>query len=241
MAGEVRVAGAVATKAGMAVPTDVDIVVTGALPYVSRGGFKLAAALDVFELDVADKVCADVGACTGGFTDVLLQRGATRVYAIDVGYGQLAWKLRQDTRVVVLERTNARHLEALAEPVGLAVVDVSFISLKLILPAVERWLTPDGYVVVLIKPQFEAGRDQVGKGGVVRDSAVHRSVLLDMLGWAEAAGWRVRGLATSPVKGSDGNIEFLAWLGRGEHEARDWSAQVDDVLAATQAPNADGA
>lgn len=235
MAGEVRVGGDVATKAGMAVPVDADIEVTGALPYVSRGGYKLAEALDAFDVAVLGKVCADVGACTGGFTDVLLQRGAARVYAIDVGYGQLAWKLRQDERVVVMERTNARHLEALAEPVQLAVIDVSFISLKLILPAVKGWLAADGEVVMLIKPQFEAGRDQVGKGGIIRQAAVHRSVLIDLLGWAIEKGWSVLGLAPSPVTGSDGNIEFLARLGHTADGAVSWERAVDDIVATAHA------
>lgn len=212
MAGEVRVDGLIATKAGMAVPDDAEIEVSGDLPFVSRGGYKLAEALDVFALNVAGLTCADVGACTGGFTDVLLQRGAKRVYAIDVGYGQLAWKLRQDSRVVVMERTNARHLESLAEPVHIVVIDVSFISLKLILPAVWNWLADRGDVVLLIKPQFEAGRDQVGKGGIIKDPAVHRAVLEDVLGWAVNAGWTVAGLIPSPVTGTDGNIEFLAWI-----------------------------
>jgi 23S rRNA (cytidine1920-2'-O)/16S rRNA (cytidine1409-2'-O)-methyltransferase len=235
MAGEVRVSGEVATKAGMAVPVDADIEVTGALPYVSRGGYKLAEGLDTFDVEVTGKVCADVGACTGGFTDVLLQRGAARVYAIDVGYGQLAWKLRQDERVVVMERTNARHLESLAEPIQLAVIDVSFISLKLMLPAVKGWLRADGEVVMLIKPQFEAGRDQVGKGGIIREAAVHRNVVLDLLGWAGETGWTVLGLAPSPVTGSDGNVEFLARLGLAADSAAAWDGSVDDVIAAARA------
>lgn len=189
MAGEVRVDGETADKPGMAVPLTAAIEVTAPLPYVSRGGYKLAAALAAFGLDVSGRVCADVGACTGGFTDVLLQAGAARVYAVDVGYGQLDWRLRQDARVVVMERTNARYVEALAEAVSLAVIDVSFISLRLILPAVQGWLTPQADVVALIKPQFEAGREQVGKGGVVKDTAVHRQVLQDVLAEATASGW----------------------------------------------------
>ncbi len=219
LAGEVRVAGELATKAGMSVPADADVELQAPRPYVSRGGFKLAGALERFAVPVADRRCADVGACTGGFTEVLLNAGARRVYAIDVGYGQLAWKLRQDERVVVLERTNARHLTSLPEPIDLVAIDVSFISLKLILPAARGWLAPDADVIALVKPQFEAGRAQVGKGGVVRNPAVHRAVLEDLLGWAAEAGWSLAGLMRSPVTGSDGNVEFLAWL-RPEAAAR---------------------
>ena len=158
-------------------------------------------------------VAADVGASTGGFTDCMLQRGVRRVYAIDVGYGQLAWPLRQDERVVVMERVNARYLETLPEAVDLVTIDASFISLRLILPAVQGWLAPDGRVVALIKPQFEAGRDKVEKGGVVRRRETHRAVLDGVLSWAAAHGWQVRGLTRSSIKGPKGNIEFLAWWG----------------------------
>jgi 23S rRNA (cytidine1920-2'-O)/16S rRNA (cytidine1409-2'-O)-methyltransferase len=215
MAGEVRVEGQIADKAGMGVPVDAAIEVLQGLPYVSRGGFKLAAALEAFGIDVSGRVCADVGACTGGFTDVLLQRGAARVYAIDVGYGQLDWKLRQDERVVVLERTNARHLETLPEPVRFVAIDVSFISLRLILPAVQGWLAPGSDIVALIKPQFEAGREQVGKGGIVKDPEVHRQVLLDLTDWFAGEGLSPAGLIRSPIEGSEGNVEFLVWLAPG--------------------------
>ena len=176
------------------------------------GGFKLAGALTNFDLEVQGAICADVGACTGGFTDVLLQNGAARVYAIDVGYGQLDWSLRQDDRVVVMERTNARYLESLAEPVSFVAIDVSFISLRLILPAVKQWLSANANVVALIKPQFEAGPKQVGRGGIVKDTAVHRSVLQELWQWFGANGFGVQGLITSSVTGADGNIEFLVWL-----------------------------
>jgi 23S rRNA (cytidine1920-2'-O)/16S rRNA (cytidine1409-2'-O)-methyltransferase len=215
MAGEVRVNGERVDKAGTPVPRDATIEVTAPMPYVGRGGFKLAGALDDFGVAVAGRVCADVGACTGGFTDVLLQRGAARVYAIDVGQGQLDWKLRQDSRVTVLERTNARYLESLPEPVDLVVIDVSFISLRLILPAVARWVGPAADVVALIKPQFEAGPESVGKGGIVRDVAVRRRVLVEVLGWAAANGWGVAGLVRSSLVGADGNVEYLVWLWRG--------------------------
>jgi 23S rRNA (cytidine1920-2'-O)/16S rRNA (cytidine1409-2'-O)-methyltransferase len=212
MAGEVRVDGEVADKAGMPVPEDATIEVAAPLPFVSRGGLKLAGALQAFGIGVAGRVCADVGACTGGFTDVLLQNGAARVYAIDVGYGQLDWKLRRDERVVVLERTNARYLETLPEPASFVAIDVSFISLRLVLPAVQGWLAPAADVVALIKPQFEAGRDQVGKAGIVRDARVHRQVLAGLLAWSGDNGLSPAGLMRSPIEGGEGNVEFLVWL-----------------------------
>lgn len=182
--------------------------------YVSRGGLKLEAALDRFGVRPAGRSCADLGASTGGFTDCLLQRGAVRVYAVDVGYGQLAWTLRQDPRVVVMERTNARSLRALPEPVDLVVGDLSFISLRLILPAVSA-LLPQGEAVVLVKPQFEVGRGQVGRGGLVRDEAARRSALAEVQAAAEAEGFVVRGSSESPVPGAkSGNREWLLWLGR---------------------------
>ncbi len=238
MAGEVFVEGVRADKAGMAVPTDAQVAVIAPLPYVSRGGFKLAAALEAFGLDVTGRVCADVGACTGGFTDVLLQNGAARVYAIDVGYGQLDWKLRQDERVVVLERTNARHLEALPEPVSFVAIDVSFISLRLILPAVQGWLTPQADIVALIKPQFEAGREQVGKGGIVREPAIHRQVLAELATWFADNGLTPAGLIRSPIEGSEGNVEFLVWLQPGQPATFDVHAAIaavtDDTASASQ-------
>ena len=214
MAGEVRVNGEVVDKAGTAVGADDVVELTEPMPYASRGGYKLAGALEQFGVDVHGRVCADVGACTGGFTDVLLQNGAERVYALDVGYGQLDWSLRQDERVVVMERTNARYVEELAEPVGFVCIDVSFISLRLILPAVQKWLTAEGEVVALIKPQFEAGKKLVGKGGIVRDTAVRRQVLVDMLAWLAENEWQVAGLTESSIQGSDGNVEYLVWLTR---------------------------
>lgn len=229
MAGEVTVNGQRVDKAGTQVPRDAQIELATPMPYVSRGGYKLAGALEQFGVAVDGAVAADVGACTGGFTDVLLQRGAERVYAIDVGQGQLDWKLRQDDRVVVLERTNARYLETLAEPIDVAVIDVSFISLKLILPAVRKWLKDDGLAVPLIKPQFEAGPEQVGKGGIVRDPDVRRAVLHDVLGWAEGAGWGVAGLIRSPIQGTDGNVEYLAALRPGAASA-DLSRLIDNVM-----------
>ncbi|GAB4210094.1 MAG: hypothetical protein OHK0022_42460 [Roseiflexaceae bacterium] len=282
LAGAVRVAGQPRQKPGDQVPPDAEVELRESLPYASRGGYKLAHALDAFALDPAGLVALDAGASTGGFTDVLLQRGAARVYAVDVGYGLLDWRLRQDPRVVPIERTNIRYLEALpgagearglgleasesgearglgleasedetkdsteagtqvAGPelqasrlkpqasgpelqasslkplasslAGCAVIDVSFISLKLVLPAVRRLVRPEGWIVALVKPQFEAGQDQVGKGGVVRDPAVHAAVLREVLGFAAANTLPPHGLARSPITGPAGNIEFLAWLG----------------------------
>jgi 23S rRNA (cytidine1920-2'-O)/16S rRNA (cytidine1409-2'-O)-methyltransferase len=209
-AGVVRVAGQVADKPGTQVVTDAEITLQARPRFASRGGEKLEAALVRFELDVAGLVAADVGASTGGFTDCLLQHGARRVYAIDVGYGQLDWRLRNDPRVVTMERTNARYLESLPEPVDLVTADVSFISLRLILPAAVHWLRLDGQVVALIKPQFEAGRRQVGRGGVVRDPAMHRHVLAQVLDSAAGLGLGLRGLMPSPLRGPAGNVEFLA-------------------------------
>ena len=215
LAGQVRVNEQPASKPGAEVPADAQVTVLQRMPYVSRGGLKLVAALDAFQVSVADAVCADVGASTGGFTDCLLQRGAARVYAIDVGYGQLAWKLRQDERVVVMERTNARYLESLPERVRIVTIDASFISLKLLFPAILAWLAPGADVVALIKPQFEAGREQVGKGGVVRDPAVHRQVLEKVAGYAMVHGLGVYGVMRSPITGPAGNNEFLMHLRHG--------------------------
>ena len=215
MAGLVLVEDRPATKPGHKIPTDADIRVKERPPYVSRGGHKLAAGLDAFGVAPAGWVCADLGASTGGFTDVLLQRGAARVYAVDVGYGQLHWRLRNDPRVVVMERTNARYLESLPEPMQLVVIDASFISLRLILPAARRILAPGGQIIALIKPQFEAGRERVGKGGVVRDARVHRDVLREMVDWAAAQGYGPQGLVPSPILGPKGNREFLLWMQPG--------------------------
>lgn len=212
MAGEVLIADRVADKPGMQVSADVTIRIKEPLPYVSRGGYKLAAAFDRFSIPIEAAVCADVGASTGGFTDCLLQRGAAKVYAIDVGYGQLDWKLRNDPRVVVMDRTNARFLETLPEPIGLATIDASFISLRLILPAVLKWLLPDAHVVALVKPQFEAGRERVGKGGVVRDPHVQADVLRSIWQSAIEVGFSPIDLIRSPLEGPAGNVEFLIWL-----------------------------
>lgn len=232
MAGEVTVNGHLVDKPGARVAVDDDIAVKARPRFVSRGGEKLEAALSAFPVSVMGRLCADVGASTGGFTDCLLQRGARRVYAIDVGYGQLDYRLRQDDRVTVLERTNARYLERLPEPVSLVTVDASFISLQILLPVIRGWLEPEAAVVTLIKPQFEAGRGQVGKGGVVRDSAVHRQVLAETLDFALRAGYGVGGLIVSPLRGPAGNVEFLAWLCRGAEAAASAQPAAELIAAA---------
>jgi 23S rRNA (cytidine1920-2'-O)/16S rRNA (cytidine1409-2'-O)-methyltransferase len=254
MAGAVRVAGAAGAKAGELVPTDAEVEVVGALPYASRGGYKLAHALDTFGLSPSGLVAVDVGASTGGFTDVLLQRGAARVYAVDVGYGLLDWRLRQDPRVVVVERTNIRYLGALPETnderrtmndehdsrdssfivrrsslADCATIDVSFISLRLALPALRRLIRPEAWVVALIKPQFEAGAELVGKGGVVRDPAVHAAVLRQVLAFTSSIGLEPHGLARSPITGPAGNVEFLVWLG-GAGPALDVERAIKDIV-----------
>ena len=215
MSGLVFVNGNRVDKPGTAVSPDARIEVRGeALPFVSRGGFKLDKALKVFPVDPAGKICLDCGASTGGFTDVLLQHGAARVYAVDVGYGQLAWKLRTDERVVNLERTNLRYVtrEQIPDPIDLAVMDVSFISVRLIIPALLPLLKPEADLICLIKPQFEAGREDVGKKGVVRDSEVHVRVVSEILAFAENEGLSVLGLDYSPIRGPEGNIEYICHL-----------------------------
>ena len=222
MSGQVYVDGRRADKPGMAVPAAAAVEIRGdKLPYVSRGGLKLEKAMRCFPIRLEGAVCADIGASTGGFTDCMLQNGAARVYAVDVGRGQLAWKLRNDPRVVCLERTNARYLsrEQVPEELAFASVDVSFISLKLILPPLAALLGEGGQVVSLVKPQFEAGREKVGKKGVVRDPAVHLEVLERWLDHAAAAGLTVRGLTYSPIRGPEGNIEYLGFLGKGGEAA----------------------
>ena len=216
MSGLVYVTGQKADKPGTSFEENVDIEVRGATcPYVSRGGLKLEKALRDFGVDPTGYVCSDSGASTGGFTDCLLQQGASKVFAIDVGYGQLDWKIRSDPRVVVMERTNVRYVtpEQLGEPLDLSVVDVSFISLRIVLPVIKTFLKPDcGQVLCLIKPQFEAGKEKVGKKGVVRDPAVHKEVLDDFVALTKEIGFKILGLTFSPVKGPEGNIEFLAHL-----------------------------
>ena len=212
LAGEVSVGDAVADKPGRLVADGIALQVRQGLPYVSRGGLQLQAALDAIAIAPTGWVCADVGASTGGFTDCLLKHGAALIYAIDVGYGQLAWSLRQDRRVVIMERTNVRFVGSLPEPVALVTVDVSFIGLKQVLPSVVRLLGPAGHVLALIKPQFEVAKGRVGKGGVVRDAALHREVIMRVLADAESCGLAPRGLVRSPITGPAGNAEFVVWL-----------------------------
>ena len=215
MSGLIFVNGQRVDKPGTAVDPASNVELHGEpLPFVSRGGYKLDKALKVFPVDPQGKICLDCGASTGGFTDVLLQHGAKKVYAVDVGYGQLAWKLRNDERVVNLERTNLRYVteEQIPEPIDLAVMDVSFISIRLVIPAVKALLKPDADFICLIKPQFEAGREEVGKKGVVRDSAVHERVIREILDFVPGAGLTVLGLDYSPIKGPEGNIEYLCHL-----------------------------
>ena len=214
LAGEVLVDGELHSKPGQSVPVDASIEIKQPLRYVSRGGLKLEKALQVFDVDVSGKTALDVGASTGGFTDCLLQHGARHVYAVDVGYGQLAWKLRRDSRVCVIERLNARGMDPslFDPPVEICVVDVSFISLRTVLPAVMRCVEAGSDVILLIKPQFEAGREYVDKGGVVRDSQVHVNVIRSLVQFVEGMGMSVLGITYSPIRGPAGNIEYLLWI-----------------------------
>jgi len=212
MAGEVVVRGQASIKPGTLVNEEAAITILEPPPFVSRGGTKLDHALDQFQLDVTSKVAADIGASTGGFTDCLLKRGASRVYAIDVGYGQLDYRLRQDSQVVVMDRVNARYPISLPEKVDLATIDVSFISVEKVLPSAAKLLKDDGYIIVLIKPQFEARREEVGKGGVIKQPIVHARVLGRFIAWLTEHGFRLRGLVASPITGTSGNKEFFALL-----------------------------
>jgi 23S rRNA (cytidine1920-2'-O)/16S rRNA (cytidine1409-2'-O)-methyltransferase len=234
MAGQVRVDGQVALKPSSLYQNDVAIEVLETPRFVSRGGEKLQAALDVFHIQVEGKICADVGASTGGFTDCLLQNGARRVYAIDVGKGILHWKLRQDPRVIPLEGVNARYLESLPEPPGLVTIDASFISSKLLLIASKLWLAGGGgELIVLIKPQFEAGKTEADRGeGVITDPEVHRGVLANVLNHAQSEGFEISGLMRSPLLGQKGNVEFLAYLVVPGGRKVDLYPLIDQVLTA---------
>ena len=215
MAGLVLVGGQTVTKAGAPVNEDTAIEVKGpAIPYVSRGGLKLEKAMKLWNIDLTGKICADIGASTGGFSDCMLQTGAAKVYAVDTGYGKLDWKIRTDPRVVALERTNARYLthEHIPEELDFASIDVSFISLRLILPAMRGVVKTDGELVCLVKPQFEAGREKVGKKGVVRDKKTHLEVLENFLTYAHDNDFAVKAMTFSPIKGPEGNIEYLGHL-----------------------------
>jgi len=212
MAGKVLVDGVRDVKPGMLVRSEARIEIVADEPYVGRGGHKLAAALEQFSIDVVGRSCADVGASTGGFTDVLLQNRADLVYAIDVGHGLIDWNLRKSERVVLLEKTNARHLKKLPGPVSFVCIDVSFISVRLILPSVKLWLDEEYDVVVLVKPQFEAGRRNIGKGGIVRSQEVHMMVLRQVIQFCSDLGLNPRSIIESPIRGAKGNREYLLWL-----------------------------
>lgn len=215
MAGEVSVNGKQVTKPGTLIPSDAEISLRQPPPFVSRGGLKLDYALEDFELNVEGKVAADIGASTGGFTDCLLKHGAKKVYATDVGYGQLDYRLRQDKRVVVMEQVNARYTLSLPEKVHLATVDLSFISVEKVIPSVAEVLADEGYLVVLLKPQFEAKRKEVGKGGIIKDEAIHARVIGRFVNWLTNNGFRLGGLVASPILGASGNTEFLVLLNKG--------------------------
>ena len=237
MAGEVYVNGQHEDKAGTMVDEDARIEIRGKkIPFVSRGGLKLQKAFEIFDISVQDKVCADAGASTGGFTDCMPQHGARKVYAIDVGYGQLDWKLRNDDRVICLEKTNVRYVtpDLFDEKVGFASADLSFISLTKVLPAIYSYMADEAQAVVLVKPQFEAGREQVGKKGVVRDPQVHVQVIHSVAECARETGFHVRGLTYSPIRGPEGNIEYLLWLLKTAADHDDtYDAAVTDTAANT--------
>ena len=233
MAGLVFVDGQISDKAGMSINTDCDITVKQDLcPYVSRGGLKLEKAIDLFDIDLKDKVCMDIGASTGGFTDCMLINGASKVYAIDVGYGQLAWKLRSDSRVINIEKCNFRYFDPsnLDEEIDFMSMDVSFISLKLIFPVAAKLLKDGGSILCLVKPQFEAGREQIGKNGIIRDAKVHQNVLESVTTMAVEEGFSVLGLDFSPIQGGHGNIEFLAYLKKEESASNQVLAEIEEVV-----------
>lgn len=217
MMGKILVNGQKVDKAGALVAADSEIKILGEdMPFVSRGGFKLQKAVEVFNLQLENKIAADIGASTGGFTDCMLQHGAKKVYAIDVGYGQLAWKLRNDERVVNMERTNIRNVETLPDVLDFASIDVAFISLDKVLPVAFKLLSETGEVAALIKPQFEAGRENVGKKGVVKDKKIHLAVIEYVLNFAQNLGFKICGVDFSPIKGPEGNIEYLAYLSKNQ-------------------------
>lgn len=235
MLGKILVNGQKIDKAGTLVSRDSKIEVIGKeMPFVSRGGFKLQKALQVFGIDLRGKICADIGASTGGFTDCMLQSGAKKVYAIDVGYGQLAWKLRQDERVVNLERTNIRNIDGakISDALNFCSIDVSFISLEKVLPVAKNLLTEDGEIVALIKPQFEAGREHVGKKGVVRDKKIHIAVTEKILNFAQDLEFKICGLDYSPIKGPEGNIEYLLYLSKSFTKEKNFAEEINSVVEA---------
>lgn len=234
LAGRVSVDGTPVSKAGTGISPSADIQIEKSpFAFVSRGGDKLEGFFSTFPVDVNNKTCIDIGASTGGFTDCLLKRGAKKVYAIDVGYGQLDWKLRNDSRVVNMEKVNIRHLDpdTVKEKAGLATVDVSFISLKLVLPVLSKILLPDGEVIALVKPQFEVGKKEVEKKGIIKDTVKHKKVLLEIAGFAKELGWSIKGIARSSILGAKGNVEFFIYLSlkEGSSEVSDIEACVDEL------------
>ncbi|EDS77782.1 TlyA family RNA methyltransferase [Clostridium massiliodielmoense] len=233
MEGKVFVNGQRVDKCGQKIKVDSEIEFKGeVMPYVSRGGFKLEKAMKSFDIELQGKVCMDIGASTGGFTDCMLQNGATKVFSIDVGYGQFAWKLRIDPRVVCMERTNARYLtlEDLGECANFSSIDVSFISLRKIVPAVANLLSDDGEVVALIKPQFEAGRDKVGKKGVVREASTHKEVITNILNFLVENDLKIKGLDHSPIKGPEGNIEYLVYFTKDKNYKKEFDFKTIDLV-----------
>lgn len=234
MAGQVRVGQTIAEKAGQMVDAGTEIEIIQPARFVSRGGEKLEAALTSFGLtDLRGKVCVDVGASTGGFTDCLLQHGAARVFSVDVGYGVLHWRLRRDERVVVMERTNARYVKGFGEKIDFVTIDASFISLKILLPVVRQWFGDqnNGEVIALIKPQFEAGQQEAARGeGVIRDPQIHRQVLKEIVEFCQREGWIVRGLIRSPLTGPKGNIEFLIWLALNGEGLTDFQSVIEEIV-----------
>ncbi len=216
LSGKVRVPGVSQPKPGLQLSDDAAVEVAHEGPFASRGGLKLKGALDAFRIDISGAVCADVGCSTGGFTDVLLKHGAAKVFAIDVGYGDLAWQLRSDPRVVVMERTNACYLETLGEAVSLIAIDVSLLSLTKVIPNVRRWLTSEGNIIALVKPQYEAQPGELPEGAVIEDLKIHRQILTRLLDWCLAQGLSPRGLVPASIRGMGGNQEFLVWIGSGQ-------------------------
>lgn len=234
MAGRVLVNSDRIDKPGIMIPKGSNISLKGGKEYVGRGALKLEGAIDNFSVKVSNKVCVDVGACTGGFTEILLKHGAKRVYAIDVAYGELDWKLRQDTRVVNMERTNVRTLNQMPEPIDLVTIDLSFISLTKVIPVIANWLKPDAQIIALIKPQFEAARHDVAEGGVILDPSIHRKVVSEFLYWATKERFGVHGLMLSPIEGLSGNREFLALLDRANKSNKEREEMLHELFGSKE-------
>ncbi len=228
--GLVKVNDEVSDKPGVLIQIESNIIIKETKQYVGRGALKILPVIEKFAIVLQDKICADVGSSTGGFTEVLLQKGAQKVYAIDVGYGELDWKLRKDPRVVVMERTNARYLNSLPDKIDFVTIDVSFISLKQIIPSVLKWINQDAHIFAMVKPQFEAEKTDVGEGGIITDPVVHRKVIFDMLNWVSSQNLSVRGLAKAGIEGSKGNQEFFLWLSSQYNESISLDALFKDCF-----------